>query len=265
MNGTTAEARIDERRAVSSSSTDIGGHVVGFHEVTKRFDAVEVLTPVTFTVDNGEFVSLVGPSGCGKSTLLRLASRLEKPTTGDIHRGSDKIAYVFQEPTLMPWRTVQHNVELLLELDGVERSTRRERVAEVLELVGLHEFAQHRPHQLSGGMKMRASLARSLVLDPDLFLLDEPFAALDSITRSRLNVELLALFNQRNFGAVFVTHSVDEAVYLSTRVMVMSARPGRIVAEYEVPFPYPREPELRYEPEFAALAGEVARSLKEVT
>ena len=264
MSGTVA-ARNNEGWAVTTSSTDTSGTVVAFDEVTKRFDAVEVLTPVTFTVERGEFVTIVGPSGCGKSTLLRLASRLEEPTSGEIRRSSDKIAYVFQEPTLMPWRTVEHNVELLLELDGVERAKRRELVAEVLELVNLDEFAHHRPHQLSGGMKMRASLARSLVLDPDLFLLDEPFAALDSITRSRLNVELLALFAQRNFGAVFVTHSVDEAVYLSTRVMVMSARPGRIVAEFEVPFTYPREPELRYEPEFAALAGEVARSLKEFT
>lgn len=238
------------------------GPVVAFEAVTKRFGTVDVLTPTSLDVDRGEFITIVGPSGCGKSTLLRLASDLVAPTSGAIRRGSDRVAYVFQEPTLMPWRTVARNVELLLELDGVPSATRRSRVDEVLELVGLEEFHEHRPHQLSGGMRMRVSLARSLVLQPDLFLFDEPFAALDSITRGRLNVELLALFRQHGFASMFVTHSVDEAVFLSTRVVVMSARPGRVVAEYEVPFAYPRAPDLRYEADFADLAGRVAQSLE---
>ena len=240
------------------------GPTLSFLGASKSFGSVDALAPTDLAVAPGEFVSIVGPSGCGKSTLLRLASQLEQPTSGAIERVTDAVAYVLQDATLMPWRTVRRNVALLCELDGVGRAERHERVDRVLEVVGLSDFAEHRPHQLSGGMRMRASLARSLVLDPKLFLLDEPFGALDSITRIRLNVELMQLFHERRFSTLFVTHSVDEAVFLSTRIVVMSPRPGRLVAEHHVPFPYPRPPELRYGPEFAALAGEVAASLEAV-
>lgn len=240
-----------------------GEAIISFAGVSKRFGRIEALAPVSLDVGRGEFVSLIGPSGCGKSTLLRLASQLDRPSTGTIRRATERIGYVFQEPTLMPWRTVRRNVELLAELEEMERGQRRERTDAILRLVGLDEFADHRPAALSGGMKMRASLARSLLLEPELFLFDEPFGALDQMTRHRLNDELLSLFTERRFASLFVTHSVEEAVYLSTRVLVMSARPGRVVSEVSIDFPYPREPRLRYEPEFGAVAGRIAAALVE--
>ncbi len=169
---------------------------------------------------------------------------------------------MFQDATLLQWRTVQRNVELLAELEGVNKADRRRQVAEAIALVGLDGFESKYPKQLSGGMKMRASLARSLVLDPKVFLFDEPFGALDEITRERLNDELLTLFQRKGFASLFITHSIYEAVFLSTRVLVMSARPGRIVGDFTIPFPYPRSPELRFEPEFAALSGEVSHVLR---
>ncbi len=165
----------------------------------------------------------------------------------------------------MPWRTVRHNVELLGELDGMDRAERTRRTDEVLELVRLTDFADQYPLALSGGMKMRASLARSLLLEPELFLFDEPFGALDQISRLRLNEELMALYADQRFTSIFVTHSVDEATFLATRVLVMCARPGRIVAEFDVPFGYPRDPLFRYEAEFSELAGEVAEALREAS
>lgn len=239
--------------------------VISFTDVTKSFGSTHALAPIALTIRKGEFVSLVGPSGCGKTTVLRLASGLTAPTTGRIDRMAANTGYVFQEPTLMPWRTVRRNVELLGELDGMDRAERRRRVDEVLEMVRLTEFADAYPLTLSGGMKMRTSLARSLLLAPDLFLFDEPFGALDQISRSRLNEELIALFETQGFGSIFVTHSVDEATYLATRVMVMCARPGRIVAEFEVPFGYPRDPRIRYDKAFARLAGEIADALREAS
>jgi NitT/TauT family transport system ATP-binding protein len=235
---------------------------ITFTDVTRRFGQVVALTGVNLVVRQGEFVALIGPSGCGKSTMLRLASGLDTPTSGAIDCTSSEVGYVFQDPTLMPWRSVRRNVELLAQLEGIDRRTRNLRVDEVLETVGLTEFADHKPRQLSGGMRMRASLARSLVLNPDLFLFDEPFGALDQITRTRLNVELMQLFADRRFAALFVTHSVDEAVLLSSRIIVLSARPGRITAEFAVPFGHPRSPDLRYEPAFGVLAGQVAEALK---
>ena len=165
----------------------------------------------------------------------------------------------------MPWRTIRRNVELLGELEGMSRDERRRKTEEVLALVRLTDFAEHYPLALSGGMMMRASLARSLLLEPDLFLFDEPFGALDQISRLRLNEELLTLFEAKKFTSVFVTHSVDEAAFLATRVIVMCARPGRIVAEFEVPFGYPRDPSIRYGAEFSGLAGEIAEALREAS
>ncbi len=225
-------------------------------------DGTAALTELDLRVRRGEFVSVVGPSGCGKSTLLRLASGLDAPTAGTLGVAPGRLGYVFQDPTLLPWRSVRRNVELLAELEGVPRDERRRRVDRVLRLVGLEGFAKARPAALSGGMRMRASLARSLVLEPELFLLDEPFGALDELTRERMNDELLALFTDRALTVVFVTHSVAEAVFLSGRVAVMSPRPGRIVGEVAVPFPYPRPPGLRFEPEFGRLAARVSALLR---
>jgi NitT/TauT family transport system ATP-binding protein len=236
---------------------------LAFTGVTKRFsDGTVALAGVDLEVASGEFVSVVGPSGCGKSTLLRIASGLTPASDGAVQVRADKIGYVFQDPTLLPWRTVQANVELLAELDGLPRAERRRRADEAIRLVGLDEFTDHRPHALSGGMRMRVSLARSLTLQPELFLFDEPFGALDEITRHRLNDELLQLFLTQRFTALFVTHSVTEAVFISTRVVVLSGRPGRVLGDFAVPFPYPRPPGLRFDEQFAHLAGEVSACLR---
>jgi NitT/TauT family transport system ATP-binding protein len=226
-------------------------------------DGTHALQDVSFTVSPGEFVTVVGPSGCGKSTLLRIASGLTDHTGGvcDVDRGS--IGYVFQDATLLPWRTVQKNVELNAELQGVPRAERRAEAADAIELVNLKGHEDKYPKQLSGGMKMRCSLARSLVLSPKVFLFDEPFGALDEITRERLNSEVLNLFQREQFAGLFITHSVAEAVFLSTRVLVMSQRPGRIIDDIEVPFPYPRAHDLRYEAEFGEIAARVSHGLLE--
>ena len=239
--------------------------VISFNEVTKFFGSTHAVDRVRIDIRKVEFVALAGPSGCGKSTALQLGSGLIQPTSGVIARSSDNIGCIFQEPTLMPWRTVEQNVRFLGELEGMSRRESRQRAAEVLTLVGLEEFDGHYPLALSGGMKMRTSIARSLLLDPDLFLFDEPFGAIDQISRARLNEELTSLFADRRFAALFVTHSVDEAVYLSSRLLVMSKRPGNIVAEFEIPYGFPRDPSIRYEPEFALLAGQVAKSLGEAS
>ena len=236
---------------------------LGFDDVSMTFpDGTHALERTSFDVRPGEFVAVVGPSGCGKSTLLRIASGLDTPSTGSVSVDRDSLGYVFQDATLLQWRTVRRNIELLAELEGVSRSERARRVADNIALVGLSGFEDKYPKQLSGGMKMRASLARSLVLEPSLFLFDEPFGALDEITRERLNDELLLLFQRKRFGALFITHSISEAIFLSMRVLVMSARPGRIVASFDVPFGYPRSPELRFDAAFAELAGQVSHALR---
>jgi NitT/TauT family transport system ATP-binding protein len=235
-----------------------------FSEVSKRFpDGTTALDGLDLRVPAGEFVSVIGPSGCGKSTLLRIASDLTRTSGGTVDVKTRKIGYVFQDPTLLPWRTVRANVELFAELRHLPKAERRRRADDAIELVGLTDFAGHRPRALSGGMRMRVSLARSLTLQPELFLFDEPFGALDEIARERLNDELLQLYLTQRFTALFVTHSVTEAVYLSTRVLVMSGRPGRILDDVAVPFPYPRSPGLRFDERFARLAGEVSARLRE--
>jgi NitT/TauT family transport system ATP-binding protein len=231
--------------------------------VAKVFaDGTRALSEVSLSVAHGEMVAIVGPSGCGKSTLLRLASRLSTPSAGTIDVSPGNLGYVFQDATLLPWRTVQRNVELLAELADVPKDERARLAAEAIELTGLSGFEQHRPRALSGGMRMRVSLARALTMRPRVFLFDEPFGALDEITRERLNGELLDLFARERFAGIFVTHSVSEAAFLASRVVVMSARPGRIVAEVPVPFSYPRSPELRFEPGFAQLAGQISAFLR---
>lgn len=237
--------------------------LLSFERVSMTFDdGTQALDDVSFSVKAGEFVTVVGPSGCGKSTLLRIASNLEKNTAGQCKVDRDSIGYVFQDATLMPWRNIQRNVELIAELHKMDKAERRERATEAIDLVGLNGFEEKYPRQLSGGMRMRASLARSLVLKPKVFLFDEPFGALDEITRERLNDELLSLFQHEGFAGLFITHSITEAVFMSTKVLVMSARPGRIVASFDVPFPYPRSHDLRYEAAFGELCGEISHALR---
>ena len=237
--------------------------VLSFDGVSKVFpDGTHALDGISFSVSSGEFVTLVGPSGCGKSTLLRIASNLDTPTGGSVDVDRDRIGYIFQDATLMPWRTVLGNVELLGELHGHSREERRRLAQAAIATVGLEGFEGHYPKALSGGMRMRASIARTLTLNPPLFLFDEPFGALDQITRERLNEETLSLFMRERFAALFITHSIYEAVYLSTRVLVMSPRPGRIVASFDVPFEYPRAAELRFDASFAELTGAVSAALR---
>ena len=225
-------------------------------------DGTEAIRSVSLDVKPGEFVSIVGPSGCGKSTLLKLASGLEDLTSGSVSVDRDSVGYVFQDATLLPWRTAQRNVELLLELHGVPKQERRAVAQAQIDLVGLTGFEHYYPKRLSGGMKMRVSLARALTRSPKVFLFDEPFGALDEINRERLQDELLNIFVSEQFAGLFITHSILEAVFLSTRVLVMSARPGRIAAEFDVPFPFPRNHDIRYSPKFAELTGRVSAALR---
>jgi NitT/TauT family transport system ATP-binding protein len=252
--------------APSKPSTPVASNstLLDFNNVAMQFpNGTVALQGVDLTVKRGEFVTVVGPSGCGKSTLLRIASGLEVASEGTADVKTNRIGYVFQDATLLPWRNVQANVELLAELHGESKKARAAKSKEAIDLVGLSGFEKVLPKQLSGGMKMRASLARSLTLEPELFLFDEPFGALDEITRERLNDELLKLFVEKQFAGLFITHSVSEAVYLSTKVIVMSGRPGTIVGQFDVPFPLPRDPDIRFTPEFAELVGEVSHALRE--
>lgn len=252
-----------ETQTGSNMTTTSGNALLDFSNVSMTFpDGTRALEDVSLSVRAGEFVTVVGPSGCGKSTLLRIASNLESNTGGVCTVDRDSIGYVFQDATLMPWRTVRRNVELIAELHRVEKSERRRLADEAIDLVGLAGFEDKYPRQLSGGMRMRASLARSLVMKPKVFLFDEPFGALDEITRERLNDEVLELFRREGFAGMFITHSITEAVYMSTRVLVMSARPGRIVASFDVPFSYPRSHDLRYQPGFAELCGKISHALR---
>lgn len=224
------------------------------------------LENVDFALAKGEFVSLLGPSGCGKSTLLRMLAGLAHPSHGTIRRAPDaRLAFVFQEPTLMPWANVERNVSLPLRLAGAARASVAAQVAEVLEMVGLKGFERAYPRELSGGMQMRVSIARALVTNPDLLLLDEPFAALDEITRAKLNSDLLNLWALKQWTVAFVTHSIYEAVYLSTRVVVMSARPGRFVEELRIPESYPRTPAFRTSGRFLEHCGQLAQALEQAS
>jgi NitT/TauT family transport system ATP-binding protein len=192
-----------------------------------------------------------------------MSAGLDSPTSGTVQRGTDHLGYVFQSPTLLPWRTVRANVELPLELRGVPRAERRERADRAIGLVGLGDFGQRRPRALSGGMRMRVSLARTLASDPDLLLLDEPFGAVDELTRQQLGQELTALFAARRRAALLVTHSVAEAVFVSTEVIAMSPRPGRVTGRVAVPFDYPRAAELRHDAEFTRLVAAVSERLRD--
>jgi NitT/TauT family transport system ATP-binding protein len=246
---------------------------IALQDVTKRWtNGVTVLDGINASVARGEFVSLIGPSGCGKSTLLRLLSGLTSVTSGSIRldgmapdAAREIMSFIFQDATLLPWRTVIGNVELGLELERKTTATkRRETCTELLKLVGLSDVANHYPRQLSGGMKMRVSIARALATRPKILLMDEPFGALDEMTRDFLNEEVLRLREVDQFTTFFVTHSVAEAVFLSTRIVVLRAKPGRIAREIKVPFPFPRTAALRSAPEYLTLVGEVSAALRAV-
>ncbi len=248
--------------------------LVQLERVSKAYaNGTVALSGVSFAVESGEFVSLVGPSGCGKSTILRLVAGLGEPSAGAIEveglpppraRSERRdMAFVFQDATLMPWRTVRGNVELPLELRGGPASARRATVRAALTTVGLSDVENEYPRQLSGGMKMRVSIARALVAQPRVLLMDEPFGALDEMSRQRLNGELLRVSTLAGWTVLFVTHNVAESVFLSSRIVVMSSRPGRIVADVPVRLPYPREPHIRTTPAFNAIASTVLAALQE--
>lgn len=254
-----------------------GGDVsVSLRGVNKTFaSGVVALDGFDLTLRPGEFVSLLGPSGCGKSTALRLIAGLMEPTRGTVSWSGQKsadatsrqaqIGFVFQEPTLMPWTSVAKNVSLPLALRHVDPAAAATRVAAALDQVGLAGFDRAYPRELSGGMKMRASIARALVTAPALLLMDEPFAALDEVTRFKLNDDLLALWRAARRTVVFVTHSVFESVYLSERVVVMASRPGRVFAEFKIAMPYPRDRQFRTSAEYAARCRQVSEALAEAT
>jgi NitT/TauT family transport system ATP-binding protein len=258
--------------APASTETEVSpaGLAVDLRDVVKIYDnGVVALGPIDLAVRRGEFVSLVGPSGCGKSTALRLIAGLNAPTSGVVHLappaattgGHHPIGFVFQEPTLMPWASVRENVRLPLKLAHVPVSQGTARADAVLAQVGLTEFADSYPRELSGGMKMRVSLARALVTDPDILLMDEPFAALDEMTRFRLNNDLLLLWRSLRKTVIFVTHSVFESVYLSQRVLVMTSRPGRIAAEIAIATSAPRGEAFRTSAEYAGYCRKVSEAL----
>ncbi len=247
--------------------------VVQLRGVSKEFGRghVRALTGIDLDIRPGEFVSLIGPSGCGKSTLLRIVGDLIQPSSGEVvvngksahqARADRDYGIVFQDAVLFDWRTVEKNISLPLEMMRWDRRRRAERVRELVDLVELKGFESHHPWQLSGGMQQRVSIARALSFDPALLLMDEPFGALDEMTRERLNLELLRIWERSGSTVIFVTHSISEAVFLSTRVVVMSARPGRIVGVVDVDLPQPRTSETREEPRFAELIREVRQLLR---
>jgi NitT/TauT family transport system ATP-binding protein len=246
--------------------------IVELKGVEKRYgDGPLVLDNISFSAERGDFVTLIGPSGCGKSTILRLISGLNPVSAGSIvvdgmepSKAVERLAFVFQEPTLLPWLTVSQNVEVPMRLHGTQAATRTETARRSLELVRLADRMDYYPRQLSGGQKMRVSIARALSVSPRIMLLDEPFGALDEMTRDHLNEELLAIRQQLAWTAFFVTHSVAEAVFLSNRILVFSANPGRLHDEIRVDFPYPRTEETRESEPYQRLVAEVSKILRSV-
>jgi NitT/TauT family transport system ATP-binding protein len=236
----------------------------------KNREPVTALKNFALEVDRGEFVSIVGPSGCGKSTFLNIVLGLVRPESGEIQLNGKTIsgpgqerAMVFQEFGLLPWRTVQSNVELGLELKGIPAADRSSRATELIKLVGLNGFERHYPHELSGGMKQRVGLARALATEPDVLLMDEPFAALDAQTRDLMQTELLQIWERTRKTVLFVTHSIEEAAYLSDRVVMMTARPGTNKSVLQIKLPRPRDYEMRLTPEFNEIKSKIWETLKE--
>ena len=244
--------------------------MIELSSLTKRYgDGQPILDSVNLTISKGEFVTLIGPSGCGKSTMLKLISGLALPTSGTISvdgltpkNAREIISFIFQDATLLPWRTVAQNVGVGLELEGVGKVPRNEKTSQLIELVGLQHMANAYPRELSGGMKMRVSIARALASNPRLLLMDEPFAALDEMSRDRVNEELLRLRAEQNWTAVFVTHSVAEAVFLSTRIIVLAPNPGRVHASLPINLPADRTADLRDTLEFDALVMKASHALR---
>jgi len=250
--------------------TGKGSAIVSLRDVGKTFDNGTIaLAGLSLDVMAGEFVSLLGPSGCGKSTALRLIAGLSEANAGTVERAggaaADQVGFVFQDPTLMPWATVAANVLLPFTLNGTDPAAARAAVAQALSHVGLSEFTDTYPRELSGGMRMRASIARALVTEPPLLLMDEPFAALDEITRFKLNNELLTLWQELRRTVIFVTHSVFESVFLSQRILVMTPRPGRVFAEIDIPAVYPRDEHFRTSAEYAGYCRQVSEALAQAT
>jgi NitT/TauT family transport system ATP-binding protein len=238
--------------------------LVDVQDATKKFGQVTALGPISLTIGEGEFVSIVGPSGCGKSTLLEIIGGLQHTSSGSVQvRGEeltgprDETAIVFQDSATLPWRTVLDNVAFALEARKVPRDTRRRIAEERLATVGLQDFADHYPAQLSGGMRQRVAIARALTTDPDLILADEPFGALDEQTRLLMSYELLRVVERLACGVLFITHSIQEAVLLSDRVIVMSARPGRILDDIAIPLPHPRDPDVLSQPAATEAANRI--------
>ncbi|WP_448953314.1 ABC transporter ATP-binding protein [Labrys neptuniae] len=266
---------VDRKLGAVRERTAAGGPVIAVEDLSLTFDTgdgpVYALSKVNLTVNEGDFVSFIGPSGCGKTTLLRVIADLERQTSGSIKvngltpeqaRLGRHYGYVFQAPALYPWRTIERNVMLPLEVMGFPAAERRERAARNLELVNLKGFEKKFPWQLSGGMQQRASIARALCFDPKLMLMDEPFGALDEIVRDKLNDQLLHLWRTTKKTVVFVTHSIPEAVYLSTKIVVMSPRPGRIIDIIDCDFPRDRTLDIRETPEFLEVAHRVRDGLR---
>jgi len=250
------------------------GPVVEIAGAEKIFDnGLRALAPISLAVREGEFATIIGPSGCGKSTLLRLVAGLTAPSNGSVRLwphggggpGSRRVAFVFQSATLMAWADVEANVRLPLDLEGRNGPQARSRVERVLSLVGLQDFRRSYPRQLSGGMQMRTSIARALVTEPSLLLMDEPFCALDEITRERLDRELADLWSRERLTILFVTHSIYEAAFLSTRVLVMSSRPGRIFGEVSINTPHPRGEDYRGSQEYADRCQRLSEMLSAAT
>ncbi|MBV8212700.1 MAG: ABC transporter ATP-binding protein [Verrucomicrobia bacterium] len=245
---------------------------VELRAVTKRYgNGSPVLEDINLSIAESEFVSIIGPSGCGKSTLLKLVAGLTRLSSGSVRvagvepvRARKMMSFMFQDATLLPWRTVQRNVELSTELHGVKKAERAAIAGEMLSLVGLSQVAHQFPRQLSGGMKMRVSIARALSTRPKVLLMDEPFAALDELTRDRLNEELLRLRAEGRWTGLFVTHSVAEAVFLSDRIIVLAAQPGRVTYDLPIHFSFPRNAELRLRAEFEEAVIEVSKNLRGV-
>jgi NitT/TauT family transport system ATP-binding protein len=275
MQASRAALALNDTSPLQTGGRD-GTPVVEILSADKVFpNGTRALAPIDLKITDGEFLTLIGPSGCGKSTLLKLIANLIEPSDGRIlwwSGGFDKVgtadrslAFVFQDPTLMPWARVEANVRLPLDLAGHPKAQSRARVADALARVGLEGFSRAYPRQLSGGMKMRVSIARSLVTAPNLLLMDEPFGALDEFTRNRLDADLVRLWWERKLTTVFVTHSIYEAVFLSTRVVVMGARPGRVFKIMPIDEPHPRDESFRNSPHFAEYCRALSASLTEVS